>query len=75
MQRMLYLFTACAVLAAAPMANTQNQPTSRPMTPSQTLKAIQQENEAILKRQQALLERVDSLEKEASQLRIFTRRS
>ncbi len=71
----LTLCTAAALLLfSVPRLNSQFAPPA-PQTPEQALLAIKAANIALLEKQQATLTRLDALDKEAQQLRIFTKRN
>ncbi len=76
--RLPVIFSTCALVAfLAFTAFAQENPTPAPVPtePKAALRALRDSNAEQIKKQEALLERLDELDKNASQLRIFTRRS
>ena len=69
-------FTAAMALLLSPAKlNSQWTPQAGlPPTPEAAMVAVKTANEALLQKQQATLDKLDALQKEANQLRIFTKR-
>ena len=74
----LTAFTAAALLlfTAAPVDSQMAAETlNAPQSPEAALLAAKAANKALLEKQRATLDRLDAIQKDASQLRIFVRRS
>lgn len=65
----------CALFAGVPRLVSQEAPAARAKTPLQQLAELKAANAALLERQQKTLQKLDELQKQADQLRIFTKRS
>lgn len=70
--RMLIAITAAGVLLLG-VGNIESQ-SARPQSPEQALTAIKTANAALLEKQKATLQKLDDLNKEADQVRIYTKR-
>jgi len=66
---------ALALLLASGGPLRSQQPLAESKTPETRLQEIRAAQEALLKAQAATLQRLEALEKEADQLRIFAKRS
>jgi len=69
-------FTAVMAFLISPLTiNSQMAPAGGvPATPEAALAAVKTANEVLLQKQQATLDKLDALQKEADQLRIYSKR-
>jgi len=71
----LTAFTAAALLLFTAAPVDSQMATDGPQPPEAALLAAKAANKALLEKQRATLDRLDAIQKDASQLRIFVRRS
>ncbi len=67
------IFTLAGILAMG--ANLHSQAPAVPKSPLQILQAMKAKNQELIDKQQQTLLQLDTLEKEAEQLKIFAKRS